>query len=549
MTPQVRLDNLPEVTSAFTPRSTDRLALGAALVAHVLVWMLGARPVALDPDVMNLAYGMQRFDITHFNPHAPGYLVYVWTLQAVHLITAGGESLADRFATVQLVALLFGLGAIALVYATARRLKLSMGAGWASLVMALHPILVFHSVDAQTHTSEAFASSLLLFGALGYRQHPGWQRAIGLGLIIALGSALRPSFVIFGVPVIIWTVGFARFGDLIVAGAASVVGAFGWIVPTVYLSGGWETWRSATRGLVHQGFVLTSSPFSDSAVGALVWANQLSLALWAFEAVLPLLVAYGVAHAIGQRMPRPMPPDARWLRGVLWTGGTCAVLYYSATFISEPGYLAALLPPVALGVGMLSGERLGARPAVFAVLALLLCWAIPQLPRVLKVPSVAEWQRRTELATAYAEHLESALPTEGRYLAIIGHPDITVGRQLPMLNPRVDALLVHDGRRAWIGRTSLTYVTEDDTTPVPEAFGPPGAGTSIATSRSYDGVYFDGSLAPHFQAQLAGVSACPTELATDVTQTAVLAARCIQQETIVIDGLALRFGVAGAPER
>jgi len=548
LTVQARLDNLPEVTTAFTPRArlVDRLSLTAALVVHVLAWLVGTRPVALDPDAMNLAYGMQRFDITHSNPHAPGYLVYVWALKAVHLVTARGDSLPDRFATVQMVALLFGLGAILVVYAAARRLKLCPGAGWASLVMALHPILVFHSIDAQTHTSEAFASGLLLFGALGYRQHPGWRRAIGLGLIIALGSALRPSFIIFGIPVVVWTVGFARFGDLMTAGAASVVGAVGWIAPTVHLSGGWEIWRSATRGLVHHGFVLTSSPFSDTAMGALVWANQLSLALWALETVLPLLVAWAVAHASGGRTARPMHPDTRWLHGVLLIGGASAVLYYAATFISEPGYLAALLPPVALGVGVLSGER--ARPAAFAVLAVLSCWAIPELPRVLKVPSVAEWQRRTQLAAAYDEHVESALPPEGRYLAIIGHPDITVGRQLPMLNPRVDALLVHDGRWAWFERTSLTYVTEDDTAPIPEAFGPPGAGASIATSRDYDGVYFDGSLAPHFQAQLAKASSCPTELATDVTHTVLLPASCIQQR-IVIDGLTLRFGVEGAPVR
>ena len=75
------------------PRSggLDRVLLMVALTVHTLVWVIGVRPVALDPDAMNLAYGMHRFDITHFNPHAPGYLVYVWTLKAVHVLT--GEAL------------------------------------------------------------------------------------------------------------------------------------------------------------------------------------------------------------------------------------------------------------------------------------------------------------------------------------------------------------------------------------------------------------------------------------------------------------------------
>jgi hypothetical protein len=162
---------------------------------------------------------------------------------------------------------------------------------------------------------------------------------------------------------------------------------------------------------------------------------------------------------------------------------------------------------------------------------------------------VAEWKRRTDLAIAYAEHIENALPQEGRYLVVVGHPDITVGRQLPMLNPRVDALLVHDGRRPWIAQSSLTYVTQDDATPIPEAFGPPGASASTATSRDYAGLYFDGSLAPHFQTQIAQRSTCPVTRAADVTETVLLPARCLKDATVALDELELRLGVAGAPAR
>ena len=511
--------------------------LGAAIVAHTLTWWMGVRPVALDPDPMNLAYGMARFDITHFNPHAPGYLVYVWALRAVHVVTGGGDDLADRFATVQLVALLFGLAAIVTVYLTARRMGLAAGgAGWAALALALHPILVFHSIDAQTHTAEAFASALLLLGAILYRQSPGWQHALALGLLLAFGSALRPSFVVVGIPIVVWTIGFRRFFDLSVAGASSIVGAIAWIAPTVVASGGWETWRAATRGLVHHGFVLTSSPFSDVAVGALVWANQLSLWVWGLEVALPLAVALAVGGVAFMRSD-----DGRWLKGTLLLGGGFALLYYSATFISEPGYLAALLPPVALAVGASAGGSKRARPAALAVGVTLACWAVPLLPLVLKVPSVAEWRKRTELAETYAEHVGSALPDAGRFLVLIGHPDITVGRQLPMLDSRTDALLVHDGRRPWIGHTSLTYVTKGDSVPIPEAFGSPGAGTSLRASEVYAGIYFDGSLPPHFQAQIAQQSTCQTNMAADVTQTVLLPTDCFKDGSIALDGLELRL--------
>jgi hypothetical protein len=529
-------------TSMGDSTKLDRVLLGAALLTLTLSWWLGARPVALDPDAMNLAYGMRQFDITHFTPHAPGYLLYVWTLRAVHAIALRGDSLLERFATVQWVALLFALATVATVYATARRMRLPPGsAGWAAMVIAVHPILVFHTIDAQTHSSEAFASALLLWGAIRYREMPGSGPALVLGLLLAFGSALRPSFVVFGIPVVVWTIGFRRFWDLVMAALASMAGALAWILPTVAASGGWEIWRAATRGLVHHGFVLTSSPLSETAVLPLVRSNQLSLGLWSVLTLTPLLVALALratnTPAMGVRFTETS--QGRWLRGALLIGGALAVIYYGVTFISEPGYLAALLPPVALYVGALASGSKGMRVGALAVAVTLATWWLPLLPNVLKVPSIAEWQRRTVLAEVYAEHIERSLPPEGRFLAIIAHPDITVGRQLPMLSPRVDSLLVHDGRRPWIAATSLTYVTEDDSVPIPEAFGAPGAETSFRASRAYRGIFFDGTLPPHFQEQLRAVSSCALPAAQEITETRLIPVECLSSAVVELDGLEL----------
>lgn len=100
-----------------------------------------------------------------------------------------------------------------------------------------------------------------------------------------------------------------------------------------------------------------------------------------------------------------------------------------------------------------------------------------------------------------------------------------------------------------IAQTSLTYVTQDDATPIPEAIGLPGAGASTATSREYAGLYFDGSLAPHFQAQIAQRSTCPVKRAVDVTETVLVPVRCLKGATVALDELELRLGVLGAPAR
>jgi hypothetical protein len=44
-----------------------------------------------------------------------GLATHRWTLRAVHAVTGGGDALTERFATVQLVSLLFALAAVATV--------------------------------------------------------------------------------------------------------------------------------------------------------------------------------------------------------------------------------------------------------------------------------------------------------------------------------------------------------------------------------------------------------------------------------------------------
>ncbi len=182
--------------------------------------------VALDVDPINLLYGMREFNIAHYAPHPPGYLVYVWMLRGLHAIVGG-----DLLSTIQLMARLLSTATIPLVYLAVRifRPQDPFAAAFAAVLAAFHPFLIFHGVDAQTHTSEAFAAALLLVVLASYRRSPSVAWAAAAGAVLALGSAFRPSFVVAGVGPIIWAIGFRRFRHLSVAGAVSIVGALAWL--------------------------------------------------------------------------------------------------------------------------------------------------------------------------------------------------------------------------------------------------------------------------------------------------------------------------------
>ncbi len=187
---------------------TSLLVLLAACVGHYWIALTLTSGVALDVDPINLLYGMREFNIEHHAPHPPGYLVYVWLLRGVHAVLGG-----DPFQTIQLMARLMSTATIPLVYYAVRLLRPAdpFAAGFAAILTAFHPFILYHAVDAQTHTSEAFAAALLLVVIVLYRRNPSIKWAVASGAVLALGSAFRPSFVIAGIGPIVWAIGFRRF--------------------------------------------------------------------------------------------------------------------------------------------------------------------------------------------------------------------------------------------------------------------------------------------------------------------------------------------------
>ncbi|MGB5701930.1 MAG: hypothetical protein WBM48_03860, partial [Polyangiales bacterium] len=77
-----------EVTSTrsaeLTAGQTSLVIMLVACVAHYWICLTLTSEIALDVDPINLLYGMREFNIAHYAPHPPGYLVYVWMLRGLH---------------------------------------------------------------------------------------------------------------------------------------------------------------------------------------------------------------------------------------------------------------------------------------------------------------------------------------------------------------------------------------------------------------------------------------------------------------------------------
>ncbi|MCB9627065.1 MAG: hypothetical protein H6725_06815 [Sandaracinaceae bacterium] len=516
--------------------------LALAVAAHITFWFFGTSDALLDVDVANLTYGMVEFNLAHFNPHPPGYLLYVLALRGLHVLLGGGDTPIDRVHTAQVLSLLFALATVWQAFAGARRLYARAGAaGWAALVVALHPILLFHSIDAQTHTSEAFAAAWLLRLAVEARARPSTRSAIALGLVLALGAGFRPSFVLFGIPLVVLTFGRAHFRELVIAGAVSAVGAAAWFVPTIVMSGGYAMWSAATHALVQGAFINTSSPLAGSSLGILILANDLALAVAVAQIFLPPLAGWLLLRSGGGRLAARTQEIPR-LGYVVAAICLIPIVYYALTFFSEPGYILTCVPVVALLIGGLGSGPRGHIPPAAAALLTIASGLIPQVPVAIKVASVDSWLLRHDLVHVSLRLLRERVPADARVLFISDFPDITVARQMPMHLPNVDVLLISDDDLPWHPTTSFAYVTRDDSVPIPSSHLLSNSGSrELRVDTAYDALYLDEMVSPATLRALATQSRCPIPRAIDTGAYLLLPPACLVDQALTIDGVTFGF--------
>ena len=105
--------------------------------------------------------------------------------------------------------------------------------------------------DTGTGGSYPISSDRVAWALGAYQANPDRRKALLIGVCVALGFAIRPTFVWFAVGPILWLLA-KRPRHLVLAAVPATLGSamFAWL--TVVASGGVEVYRQATEALVTQ---------------------------------------------------------------------------------------------------------------------------------------------------------------------------------------------------------------------------------------------------------------------------------------------------------
>jgi Dolichyl-phosphate-mannose-protein mannosyltransferase len=439
---------MPESGRAARPWVVDLVALAAMLAGLLSLAVSLSGRFALDIDDANLALAVEHFDVRMHQPHPPGYLGYVMLLRAVHALSGAALLDVPRFA-----ARAFGALTVVLVWLAARRIGDAAQARWAALLAATNPIILYYSVDGQTHSAEGAMSAALLW-ALAVPLAPA-TRACAVGLLVAAGGSFRPTYLMLAGVAVLFVFG-RDWRRLLLVTALAVAGTLAWLIPTVQLTGGWSAYAAANDALV--GLIARQvSVFSSEHDARYLALNLRDTLAWSVIALAPL---------VPLAAKRTLDPPARRAAVLCACMVVPSLLFYSFGFCMEAGYLAGLVAPAAL-VGGLASPPSGATrarawaPALAAVAQLGFFLAGPQhIGRTFMLPNIAEILERDLRVGLLYDALHHGLPPDERVLVLSDFPDLTAMRQQPLVRPATDVLFVHD--KIWFpahGESWLSFAT------------------------------------------------------------------------------------------
>lgn len=243
-----------------TPRHWTTLAL--AIVCFAWLHVLTIPRMLEDEDSVNLALGVEEFDVARYAPHPPGYPVYI-AMAKVSTATVSWlrpEWSRDRRAAAGLAWLSILCGAAGLIAFTAFWRALGVSPWWsiaAALGAAVAPLYWFTAARPLTDTPGLVAAvavqAALLHGMRRLQPHHGLSLLLVMaGFAAGLIIGVRSQTMWMTLPLLTWVLGsLARrqqWSQVVAMSVATTVGVLAWFIPLVVLSGGLTEYRQILAG-------------------------------------------------------------------------------------------------------------------------------------------------------------------------------------------------------------------------------------------------------------------------------------------------------------
>lgn len=293
-----------------------------------------------DIDSVNFALALKRFDPGAYQPHPPGYFLYVGLGRLVNLI------FHDANTALVAISIFFSCAAVAAIYVLTENWFGRSAASFAALIFLCSPLAWFHGTVALTYIVEAFFSASV--GYLCWRVYGGAGRfVLPAAMLLGVAAGFRPSSLLFLGPLFLFSLGGVGSKPAVGGIGALVLTVVAWLAPMIRISGA----KSYISSLVSLWLTVPAkgSVFNSSVANSVVRAFVVAGIYFLCFGCAALLPAW-----------RPGTSDHGDRRKTLFTRVWIApgLLFFTFVFLKfvNSGYLLILMPPICAWLGLRAAE-------------------------------------------------------------------------------------------------------------------------------------------------------------------------------------------------
>ena len=289
-----------------------------------------------DLDSLGFALGVEHFDPRVYQPHPPGYFLYICLGKLFHTL------IPDLNFALVLLSIAASCGAAALIYQLAQQWFGIEAARFAGLIFLFSPLVWFHGTVALTYIVEAFFSALV--GFLCWQIESGnWRMMLPASVILGISAGVRPSSLVFLGPLFLFSMRKAGWKRGAIAMATLLAVLLAWFLPMISASGGYDRYFGALLSLWRlvpsRDTVFNSNP-ATSIARAVTIAFILFLCFGAALFTLPWR----------WRAEVPLGPQKRRFT-LIWIGpALCFFTFIFLKFVNS-GYLLVVVAPFSIWLG------------------------------------------------------------------------------------------------------------------------------------------------------------------------------------------------------
>jgi hypothetical protein len=324
-------------------------------------------PTPVEWDSVQLALGVENFDVSIGSPHAPGYWIWITLAEGIRMLTW-----LDAHESLVLLSALSGAAAVILGALVGNRLGGRWLATSVAAVLFASPHMWFYGAIAATYLTDVVVVLGLLLIAL--RARPDSRDSLYAALLLGLGAGLRPTMLLIYGPLCMVTIARSvrSVNQLLVAASAGAAVICAWLVPLVVEQpGGLSTWRE-TSSEIFDGAAAGTSIFENWDGGI---ANMYHLAAQSLVAM-GLIVGLGIIGFVYWLVRvRRLSSNGRWALVALVAAIVPPVVFAALIHFAKGGYVLSYMPAVVVAALWAVSLLRGKARLVISVLVACICLA------------------------------------------------------------------------------------------------------------------------------------------------------------------------------